>query len=217
MDLLEKVGMVGIIVVILVLAFNAVSLLMQGSKSPQPTAAQAVQLVINDVKATSPNANITVVSVSNSTAQKGSYGIVLSVAYNSTRACPTLFIDEFNYPAFSLSNSTDNLYTYGNANKCIINGLVNSSTTPYVIGSKYVAIARSYSSDIPQITSYVNRYGYNNVNVNASYYSNLTNSHLAQNYYNAWLVRYKAAAANYSEYAVIDSSGSVASNYTATP
>jgi hypothetical protein len=65
--------------------------------------------------------------------------------------------------------------------------------------------------------NYVNRYGYNNTDVDASYYSNLTNAHLASTYYNAWLVRYKASAADYSVYAVIDSSGSVAGNYTATP
>jgi len=214
MDLLEKVG---VIVIVLVVVSSIVFLLLQNGKNPQLTASQAVQLVINDVRATNPNANITVVSVSNSTVQKGSYSIVLSVAYNSTRACPTLFIDMFDYPAFSLSNSTENLYTYGNANRCTINGLVNSSTSTYVIGSKYVAIARSYSKNIPQITSYVNRYGYNNTDVDASYYSNLTNAHLANTYYNAWLVRYKASAADYSVYVVIDSSGSVAGNYTASP
>lgn len=214
MDLLGKVG---IIVIILVLVFSAAFLLLQGEKSTQVTAAQAVQLVINDVRATSPNANITIVSVSNSTAQKGSYNIVLSVAYNSTKACPTLFIDMFDYPAFSLSNSTENLYTYGNANKCSINGLVNSSSSTYVIGSKYVAIARSYSSNIPAIMNYVGKYGYNNTSVNASYYSNLTNSHLAKSYYSAWLVHYKAKAADYSVYVVINSSGSVAANYTTIP
>jgi hypothetical protein len=214
MDLLEKVG---VIVIVLVVVSSIVFLLLQNGKNPQLTASQAVQLVINDVRATNPNANITVVSVSNSTVQKGSYSIVLSVAYNSTRACPTLFIDMFDYPAFSLSNSTENLYTYGNANRCTINGLVNSSTSTYVIGSKYVAIARSYSKNIPQITSYVNSYGYNNTDVDASYYSNLTNAHLANTYYNAWLVRYKASAADYSVYVVIDSSGSVAGNYTASP
>jgi hypothetical protein len=189
MDLLEKVG---IIVVILVVVFSAVFLLMQSGKKSQLTAAQALQFVINDVRAASPNANITVVSVSNSTVQKGSYSIVLSVVYNATRACPTLFIDMFDYPAFSLSNSTENLYTYGNQSMCTINGLVNSSTSTYLIGSPYVAIARSYSSKIPQIMNYVKRFGYNNTNVDASYYSNLTNTHLPNNYYNAWLVRYNA-------------------------
>ena len=214
MDLLEKVG---IIVIILVLIFSAVFLLMQTGKKTPLTAAQATQLVITDVKASSPNATISVVSVSNSTAQKGSYSIVLSVVYNSTRACPTLFIDIFDYPAFSLYNSTPNQYTSGNAYRCMVNGLVNSSTSTYVIGSKYVAIARSYSSRIPAIMNYVNDYGYNNTNVNASYYQNLTNSHLSKNYYNAWLVRYKANAAQYAVYAVINSTGAVAANYTATP
>ncbi len=214
MSLLEQVA---VIVIVIVLVASAVFLLSQGGKSSQLTAAQAEKLVINDVRATSPNANITVVSVSNSTAQKGSYSIVLSVAYNATRACPTLFIDLFDYPAFSLSNYTGNLYTYGNADRCTINGLVSSSSAPYVIGSPYVAIARSYSSGIPLITAYVSRFGYNSTNVSAGYYANLTSAHFSNNYYRAWLVRYKAKAANYSVYAVIDSSGSVGANYTATP
>jgi type II secretory pathway pseudopilin PulG len=214
MDLLEQVA---VIVIVIVLAASAVFLLTQGGKASQLTAAQARQLVVNDVKATYPNASITVVSVSNSIVQKNSYSVVLSVAYNTTRACPTLFIDIFDYPAFSLSNSNASVYTYGNANKCTINGLVNSSTSTYVIGSPYVAIARSYSKGIPLIKAYVGRFGYNNTNVSAGYYSTLANAHLARNYYNAWLVRYKAKAANYSVYAVIDSSGSVAANYTASP
>ncbi len=216
---MELLGKVAIIVIVLVIIFSAAFLIFQNTNKAPITAAQAEQFAINDVKASNPNANITIVSVSNSTVQKGSYSIVMSVAYNTTRACPTLFIDLFDYPVFSLSNSTENLYTYGNANKCTVNGLLNSSSTNYVIGSKYVAIARSYSQNIPQIIAYVSRYGYNSTNVSAAYYPNLSAriTGLSNNYYNAWLVHYKAAKANYSVYAVIDSAGSVAANYKATP
>lgn len=215
MDLLGKVA---IIVIVLIAAFSAAFVLFGHSASNAPlTSAQAVQIVLKDIQDSNPGANVTVINVSNSTLERNSYNIVLSIVYNSTRACPTLFIEQFDYPATELVQSIPNLYT----KNCVVYGLSNAST--YVISSPYIAIARSYNQsithNITQVSSYVNSYGYNNTAVTAKFYPylNNTNTHQSQSYYNVWLVKYKAKAANYSVYTILDSSGTVSANYTASP
>ncbi|MDE1870971.1 MAG: hypothetical protein KGI06_01900 [Candidatus Micrarchaeota archaeon] len=210
MDLL---GQVAVIVIILVVVFTAAFILTTQTQKHELTAAQAKQFVINDLKASNPSANITVINISNSSLEKGSYDIVLSIVYNATRPCPTLFIEGFDYPATGLVPSVDNLYT----KNCIIYGLSNAPS--YVISSPEIAIARSYNQGIGQITNYVSAYGYNNTAVTATFYPYLNDNqtNLGQNFYNVWLIRYRATDANYSVYAVLDSSGAVSGNYTATP
>ncbi len=210
---MDLIGRVAIIVVLLIVIFSAGFILFRHSTQSQFTSAQAVQFVLNDLKATNTNANITVINVSNSTLEKGSYNIVLSIVYNVTRACPTLLIEEFDYPATGLVPSLDNLYT----KNCIIYGL--SSAPSFVISSPEIAIARSYNQGIKQITGYVSTFGYNNTFVTAMFYPTLNENqtHLGQSFYNVWLVRYKAPSANYSVYAVLDSSGAIAGNYTSSP
>lgn len=210
MDLLVKVA---IVVIILVIICSAVFILLERTFQSQLTAAQAEQYVINDLKTTNSNANITIISVSNSTLKKGSYNIVLSVVYNATRPCPTLFIEEYDYPATGLVPSQDILYT----DKCVIYGLSNASS--YVISSPEIAIAKSYKQNLGQIVNYVTTYGYNNTNVNAVFYATLYSNYtrLPENYSNVWLVHYKAVNANYSIDVVLDSSGAIANSYTTTP
>jgi hypothetical protein len=213
MELLVKVA---VIVIVLVIIFSGLFILFTRSTQKQLTAVQAEQLVINDLKSANPAADITVINVSNSTLQKGSYNIVLTIVYNSTRPCPTLFIEGFDYPATGLVPSVDNLYTKGNSSSCIINGLASTPFSTYVISAPQVAIARSYNQSIPQVKGYVSLYGYNNTNVNARFYQNLSQAStgLSQSYYNVWLVQYKAINANYSYYEVLGSTGTIVASYT---
>lgn len=214
---MDLIGKVAIIVILLIVIAAAGFLLFKHSTQTQFTAQEAKQVVLNDLKASNPRANITVINVSNSTLEKGSYNVVLSIVYNSTSPCPTLFIEEYDYPATGLVPSTDNLYT----SDCIVYGLTNAPS--YVIGSPEIAIARSYNQsvahNITQVTNYVNDFGYNNIITTASFYPDLnnTNTHLSQSYYNVWLIKYHAAAANYSIYAVLDSSAAIIANYSASP
>jgi hypothetical protein len=217
---MELLGQVAIAVAVLVIIFSVLFLIFTHTATQkQLTAAQATQLVINDLKTENPTANITVINVSNSTLQKGSYNIVFAIVYNNTRACPTLFIEGFDYPATGLSPSVDNLYTRGNSTSCIINGLTSTAFSNYLISTPQVATAISYNQSIPQVKDYVNLYGYNNTDVNAKLYQNLSGTYtgLPQNYYNVWLVRYNATGADYSYYEVVGSgsTGSVVANYTA--
>ncbi len=207
---MDLIGRVAIIVVLLVIVFSAAFLIFKHGTASQLTPAQAVQFVKNDLRDTNPGANISVISVTNSTLEKGSYNIVLSIVYNATRPCPTLFIEGFDYPATGLVPSVDNLYT----SKCVIYGL--SDAPSYIISSPEIAIARSYTQNVSQINDFVNAYGYNNTVVTAAFYPylNSTTTHLGQSFYNVWLIKYSAASAKSSVYVVLDSSGAVAGNYT---
>jgi len=212
MDLL---GRVAIIVLVLIIVFSAGFILLKRNTQSQLTSAQAVQVVLNDLKASNPSANITVINVSNSTLKEGSYNIALSIVYNATRPCPTLEIEAFDYPATGLVPSVDNLYTTG----CKIYGLSATAYESYVISSPEVAIARSYNQGISQITGYVSAFGYNNTYVTATYYTylNENSTHLGKSFYNIWLVKYKATNANYSIYAVLQNNtvvGNYSGNYT---
>src|SRR5580693_1614219 len=147
MDLLLKVG---ILIVVLVVIASAIFLIyVHATQSGPLTKQQAEALVVNDIISQNPNAVITVVSASPSILANNSWSITLSIVYNGTKPCPTLFIQGYDYPATGLVPSTDNLYTRG----CIIYGLSTAPT--YVISSPDIAIARSYSSNSPLLTNYV--------------------------------------------------------------
>ncbi len=209
MDLILKVG---VLIVFLVVIFSAAWVLTSHPSSNKVTQSQAEQLVLNDVKQSNPNATVAVVSAMNSTLEKDSWQIVLSVVYNATRPCPTLMIEGFDYPATGLVPSTDNLYTKG----CVIYGL---STAPsYVISSPEIAVVRSYTANSMAITHYVGTYGYNNTIVHAAFYSSLgaNATPLSTQFSNVWLVNYSAGGTSYNLYAVLAQSGQVDGTYNSS-
>jgi hypothetical protein len=195
-----------IIAVIAIIIAGAGFLVFHRTTSTKLTAQQASDLVVKDIKAQNPNANVTVISISNSTLRAESWQIVTSVVYNGSKPCPTLFIDVFDYPALGLQNYTANLYT----SDCMINGL--SDAPSYVISSPEIAIVRSYSSNYSAIRSYVRRFGYANTSVTARFEGQINNTAFG-NETNIWLVKYSATKANYSLYATLNQSGSILNSY----
>jgi hypothetical protein len=211
MELVVKAAVLAVIVIIIA---GAGFLIFQKALSSPLTKAQAVQYILSDVKAKNPNANITIVSVTNSTNNTGkqqSWNIVLSVAYNATRPCPTLEIQEYDYPAFQVGAGTDqiNIYSTGGPNDCRIIG--TSGAGSYVISSPLIAIAQTYISNNSGIRDYVSKFGYNNTYVTAKF---VANNSTALGAGNVWQVKYSAGGANYSEYAIVDQSGIIINNYT---
>lgn len=208
MDLFAKVGIVVIaLIIIAAVAFVIASHTNSGGNIPSSS---AESLVISDLKSANPNANITVVSVSPSTLEAGSWNIALAVAYNTTRPCPTLSIEAFDYPATGLVPSVDSLYTKG----CVIYGI--SQAPSYVISSPLIAIANSYNQTSSPAKGYVSTFGYNNTVVRAKYYATLNASATPLNatYYNVWLVNYTSKYATYSLFLLTASSGNIIANYT---
>jgi hypothetical protein len=201
-----------IIAVVAILVMGGLIFAFHKTASTKVTAQSAQALVVNDIKAQNPNANVSVISVSNSTISASSWQVVASVIYNGSKPCPTLFIDIFDYPAFGLQNYTDNLYSSGGQRACVINGFSNAPS--YVISSPEIAIARSYTSNNLNITSYVGTYGYNNTNVGARFLTQSSSANLT--YSNAWLVRYNAPNAKYSLYAVLDQNWTISETYNSS-
>ena len=86
----------------------------------------------------------------------------------------------------------------------------------YVISSPAIAIVKSYDSGFAAISNYVSTYGYNNTAVHARFYaileSNMTP--LNKTFLNVWFINYTASGAGYSQFAILNSSGSIVSSYT---
>ena len=199
----------GIVAVVVVALAGIALLALHKARPSQLTYPQSEQLIINDLKASNPSANITEVYHSNSTLENRSWYMVFSIVYNGSRPCPTLLIEAFDYPATGLVPSLDNLYTTG----CNVYGITGAPT--YVISSPEIAIARSYASNVTPIRSYVGRFGYYNTIVTARFLPDVNASYtpLGINLTNSWLVRYRATNANYSLYAVVDQSGHMIGTY----
>ncbi len=213
MDLLGKVAIVAIVLIVIfsssLLVYNYA---IKSNKSL--TASQAQQIVIEDLHQTHPNASIIVTNVTPSTLSQGSWYVYASIVYNATRPCPTVYLDQYDYPATGLVPTVANLYTQ----HCIIFGLAGTGLPyyTYLITSPEIAIAKSYNSSYPSLVRYVSAFGYYNTNVYAKRYAVLNHTTMPANvtFYNAWLINYTAAYAPYSEYVVMNSTGMILYNYS---
>ncbi len=214
MDLLAKVGIGAVILIIIfagVLVFRYAA-----TRSGPLSASQAQQVVQRDLKLAYPNATINVINVTPSTLASGSWNVFVSQVYNATRPCPTVYLEQYDYPATGLVPSVANLYTQ----HCIIYGLSNTSLPyyTYLITSPEIAIAKSFNTSFPALVVYVNTYGYNSTNVYASHYQSFTPNKSVlpsgRSFSDIWLVNYTNVRAPYSEYVILNSSGSILFNYT---
>jgi hypothetical protein len=208
MDLFAKVT-VAIVVIILIGALLFV--LLQHFSSSAVTEKQAESYVISDLKQQNPNVSISIINVSPSTLAKGSWNVIVGLVYNGTRACPTVLIEGYDYPAMTLLSNIYDLYTTG----CRIYGI--SSAPSYVISLPQIAVARATNVS-SYASSYVYFFGYDNTIAKAHYFSALNSSStpLSENFTDVWLVNYTATNAHYSEYIVLSESGSVLGNYSAS-
>ena len=209
MDLLGKVAVIVVVFIVIAgIGFYAYGILTNPSTTL--TAPKAEQIVISDLKLHNPSADVTLINVTPSPLASGSWSMTFSVVYNATRPCPTLFIEGFDYPATGLVPSIDNLYT----ENCTIYGL--SAAPTYVISSPAIAIVKSYDSGFAPISNYVSAYGYNNTVVHARFFNILAQNMtpLNRTFYNIWSINYTASGASYSQFVILNSSGTIAGNYT---
>ncbi|MDE1851959.1 MAG: hypothetical protein KGH69_04725 [Candidatus Micrarchaeota archaeon] len=201
MDLLGKSAVAAAVILIILVAAYFIFL-----KNPfaQPVSKpQATSLVLSDLQNTYPGADINITNVSQSQFQ-GSWHIIASVVTNQTSPCPSYIVYSFDYPQYHFVPRVDNIYTaystYGN--QCLVYGFTQGSS--YIIASYPVAIARSYTLNISQVSQFIQRYGYGNVAVNATYRNTTTLG--TGTFNNVWVVHYTAPIANYSVYAILTQS-----------
>ncbi|EQD38511.1 hypothetical protein B2A_11424, partial [mine drainage metagenome] len=113
------------------------------------------------------------------------------VISNSTSPCPSYSVLSFDYPQYGFVSRVENNYT-GN---CIVNGFANNHSS-YIVASYPVAIALSHELNISSVNAYIQRAGYANVSVHATYYNAINYSSTI--YQKAWLVDYTSSKLNYS-------------------
>lgn len=214
MDLLVKVGIVALV---LIAIFAGALIFRYAVANTAPlTAAQAQQDVQRDLSLAYPNASINIINVSASPQSQNSWNMVVSLVFNATRPCPTMYLEEINYPAFNFVLTPANLYTQ----HCVVYGLSSSSLPyyTYLITSPEIAIAKSFNSSFPALVVYVNTYGYNSTDVYAKHYPVLVLSNeISQtnnNFQDVWLINYTNTRAPHSEYVVLNSTGTIIFNYT---
>lgn len=213
---MELLGRVAIAALILIIIFGSAIVIYRYTigKPGVLTAAQAGQAVLNDLQLSYPNATVTIVNTSKANSSSPSWNIFVSLVYNATSPCPTVYLDEYTYPAFNFVPTVANLYTKG----CIIYGLSQTSLPyyTYLITSPEVAIAKSYNASFPAVLRYVETYGYQNVRVHAVHYSLLNGLPFTnETFNNVWLINYTALGADESQFLVMNVTGSILYNYTA--
>ncbi|MCL5786598.1 MAG: hypothetical protein M1520_00115 [Candidatus Marsarchaeota archaeon] len=187
MDLLTKAVIVAVVIAVVIV--SAYYLLRQSSAN-QVTKAQATSLILDYLKNNYPGATVNITNVSSSV-YAGSWYILASVISNSTSPCPSYSVLSFDYPQYGFVSRVENNYT-GN---CIVNGFANNHSS-YIVASYPVAIALSHELNISSVNSYVQKAGYANVSVHATYYGAINYSNTS--YQKVWLVDYSSSKLNYS-------------------
>jgi hypothetical protein len=213
MGLIKSITILAIIVVLL--AGIAIVLSSHGSNAAPITKQQAIQQVLNDVNKNDPGVNATVVNnVSQSGLENDSWAIVVGLIYNSTKPCPSLSIEGFDYPP-SLVPESYNTYTYYKRGNCVINGITGTPGENYVINSPYIAIARSFNESYSPIINYVYTNGYSNMVVHAKFYNILpiNESGRQMNLSDVWRINYSATDSNSSLYVIMYINGSIVNSY----
>ncbi len=217
MDLFGKIAIATIAVIFILGVIFGAGLLFYHPVPKPLTSAQAEALVLKDIQQQYPDAVFSVISISRSNLTADSWNVVLNVVYNSTKACPEVMTEGFDYPAVTLVPSDEVLY----ASNCRVYGF--GYAPDYVISQAYIAITRAYESGNASILNYVGKYGYNNTNAYANYYRT-GNSFLYSigiNSTDAWIIKYNATDTANVLYAAMGTNGTIlatstvdASNYT---
>jgi hypothetical protein len=202
MNLFGKVAIIGLIVIVLAAGVIALSAKVSGAKPPiNATAAQT--FILGYMKQTYPTADVYPINVTPSKLANNSWDIFVGVVYNASSSCPTIEIEDFDYPAVNILPRTDNIY----AENCTIYTNGNQRIT-----IPAAAIVASYNSS-SVAKGYVREYGYPNVSVKAKFFDT-TNSTPLGTLQNVWLVNYSTIRSNYVQYVVLNQYGFPIGNYT---
>jgi hypothetical protein len=212
---MELFGRVALAALILIVIFSSAIIIYKYTLGKPGTlnAEQAGQAVLNDLQLSYPNSTVTIINTSKENSSSSSWNIFVSLVYNATSPCPTVYLEEYTYPAFNFVPTIANLYT----KDCIIYGLSQTKLPyyTYLITSPEIAIAKSYNASFPSVLRYVQEYGYQNVKVHAVHYSLLGNIPFTnETFKNVWLINYTAAGASSSQLLIMNATGSILYNYT---
>lgn len=200
MQLLSKVAIVTIIII--AIAMGATLLLKKASVPSTVTASDAENFVLSDLYQHSPNATFTVLNVTGSTSNPGSWTVLVSATYNATKPCPAYETESFDYPGTNLAPVPNNIYV----SDCAVHQIPSGQGGK--IGIPVIAIATATSLNNSIINNYISTYGYSNVSANATFYPAYNStSGLIGTFDNVWVIRYTASNSNSSVTALLDQYG----------
>lgn len=207
MDLFAKVIALIVIVVVIAAIFVTLSTKLGGS-GQQQNATSAQNLVLSYIKSAYPTAQVYPINVSRSNLTNDSWDIFLGVVYNHSSACPTIEIEDFDYPAVNILPRTDNVYS---TNCKMSNGEINLGQVKLPAAANVDSYTESAGAQ-----DYVGVFGYPNVTVTAAFSGNTAGTNMELDVgqlTNVWVVNYTAQRANYTEFVVLNRSGSFIGNY----
>lgn len=203
MELLSKVAIVAVILI--ALSISAALLLRHSSQPSNITASYAKSFVLADLHQSAPTANFTVLNVSSG--GTNSWTVLVAASYNTTTPCPTYLTESFNYPGTNLAPTIDNIYI----SNCTVRQVPSSSggeiTLPVIAIGEATEQARSGGD--PLLLNYLQTHPLDSIYTRAYFYSSYNSivEGTRVNGSDIWVVNYTSKDANYSVYAVLNSTG----------
>ena len=215
MDLLSKAVIAAVVLVVIAVVLISVKGIVPLHHT-QLNATTVSTLVVSDLQQAYPNATVKLLSANRSYSSNDSWSVTLLVVYGPRTPCPTIKVEDFDYPETGLLPTVTEVYSNYSDGMCHVYGLPNSALPyfSYTVTSPESAIDRAYNSDYPPLVQFINQNGFSNVTASASFL-NKTTSVFGENYTNVWLVRYSSAntAHNDSQYVLMNYSGGVLTGY----
>jgi hypothetical protein len=141
-------------------------------------------------------------NVTEVTPQDNSWKITAEVIYGANTPCPNMSIVVYEYPAFGFVPRAENNITE-NCQLLSCKGIENCE----IAMPEEAIIASHILNNVPEINSFINEVGYDNVRVDAtsydSYFENKTNS----TYPFVWVVTWTSPKANSSVRLILNQTG----------
>lgn len=215
MNLLSRTVLIVVVIIVLLCSFYLT--INYNATNTHITQAQAKSLIITDLKQHAPLANISILSITNSSTHPGSWSILARTISAKDSACPSVVEQQFDYPATGFLNTTTVYSNYSNG-MCMVygEGGMQNAALNNVIGLPAIAIATPYNLSYAPLVNYINTYKYNNILAHAYFYNQYNITHpIAMGMFNdVWYINYTSPLANSSYIIILNQSGNILTGYT---
>jgi len=182
-------------------AIATLLLLLSGcaQQNERMTQEKAVQFVKEHMQVNYPQATTTVFLV---TSQDGSWKISSKVLYGANTPCPNLSIIVYEYPKFGFVPREQNNIT----SNCQVLGCKDIPDCRIAMAEEAI-IASHKLNDVPDVNSFINQFGYENIRVDAAPYDSYFEPKTNSTYSSVWVVRWNSPDSNYSIKLILNQTG----------
>ncbi len=199
MELLERVGIIAIVVVIVFSLAVLIHGFITHKSSSYVSESDALSTVMSDIKLNNPSSNVTLLSIKKSNISNDTWSMSFRVINYQDYACPTLEIENYNYPALTLVPSVINVYT-SDCKIFVSNPCYVSNITSYPI-----LLACLYHQNDSELNGFINTYGYHTVKANPKFYKSYVQNN--KTYEDVWFTKYYTANSTYNLSVLSDFNG----------